>query len=216
MDKLQHYMDLLKGKIANMEDIVTQVIIPNMAHQGKNHQSHHEDTVIAELPILEEESKSQQPKLINTAQTSVCADEDTLKARLRSVLCAIFFADGEKKPFSIEDYAEINEAFTSGAVHANLKALGCYLTTAVTIMKEIKGDLWTLLKSIALKTPFKLIRKFVVHYFQLENAGSMIYAALLAPSDHPYYQENLPGSEHEQIKARTELVPIRDYPQYKK
>jgi hypothetical protein len=89
----------------------------------------------------------------------------------------------------VEDYVVLNEALESGTVFANLKAVGCYLTTAINIMKEIKEDLWTLLKSISLQMPFKLIRKFVVHYFQLEHAGSMIYAALLAPDDHPYYQE---------------------------
>ena len=44
----------------------------------------------------------------------------------------------------------------------------------------------------------------------------MLYAALLAPIDHPYYQEEAQGSEYALIKEKTEIVPIGDYPKYQK
>ena len=76
-----------------------------------------------------------------------------------------------------ERYVKINKDYRSGAKLINISATGIMFECAAKILEEVNRDLYEIVCSGKLMS-YRMVRKFVVDYLQLDDFAVACYAAM--------------------------------------
>ena len=85
-----------------------------------------------------------------------------------------------------EKYEKINKDYRSGAKLINISATGIMFECAAKILEEVNRDLYEIVCSGKLMS-YRMVRKFVVDYLQLDDFAVTCYAAMQTPYDDIFY-----------------------------
>ena len=114
--------------------------------------------------------------------------------------------------YSKEKFAKVNEEYRSGQKLINIHATGMCFAAAVKVVEEINRDLYEIVCSGRLMS-YRMVRKFVVDYLQLDDFANLLYAAFKAPLDDIFYQPR-DSDDWKLLDAHTKLYEIENQDKY--
>jgi len=91
------------------------------------------------------------------------------------------------EPFVFEERDEENAKYLSGEETINVSAAGMVFECTLRVMEEVNKDLNEILGNIS-NLPFRMVRKFIVDFYQMDLMDQVLYSAFKAPKDDIFYQ----------------------------
>ena len=114
--------------------------------------------------------------------------------------------------YSTLKFDKINEEYRSGQKIINLHATGMMFACAARILEEVNRDLYEIVCSGKLMS-YRMVRKFVVSYQQLNEFSIVCYSAFAAPMDDIFYQPR-DSEDWKLLDAHTKINEIENQEKY--